>query len=155
MGAMTRIASIGRAVAGVALVVVLGACGFKSPPGSVKPTIEERRVPLGEPFELEPNERVGVEGSDLRLSFLTVEGDSRCPSDAQCPHAGDAIVQLAVSSLDVQTTVGLHVAGPRSREVDGYLLELVELSPEPASGEDIEHDDYELTLRVTPAGGTQ
>lgn len=131
------------------LLVLASACGNQAPPGTVAPTIEERRVPRGEPFELDANERVGVEGSDLRIAFLDVKNDSRCPSDAQCPHAGDAVVQLAISALEGERTLELHVVGePKVRGVFGHRVELISLEPAPSSGEAIEHDDYEVTLRI-------
>lgn len=137
------------APAPVLLLVLAAACGNQAPPGAVEPTIEERRVPRGDAFELDANERVGVEESALRLAFVDVENDSRCPSDAQCPHAGDAVVQLAVSSLDGERVVRLHAVGePKAQEVFGHRIELLSLEPAPSSGEAIEHDDYEITLRI-------
>ena len=41
---------------------------------------------------LAPGQAATVEGSPVRVLFLRVSGDSRCPADALCVLGGDAIV---------------------------------------------------------------
>src|SRR5262245_20048533 len=85
------------------LICLLGVtgCDEKSPVG---PT-----VPLNERFTLSPGEVAVIEDADLRLQFVRVTGDSRCPGDAICIHGGDATVQvLAAEDGSDSSLLGLH-----------------------------------------------
>ena len=83
----------------ICLLCVTG-CDEKSPVG---PT-----VPLNERFTLSPGEIAVIDDADLRLQFVQVTGDSRCPADAICIQGGDAIVQVRASDGDDATLLGLH-----------------------------------------------
>ena len=48
---------------------------------------------LGEPFELRPGQRGAVAG-DVSLVFVDVASDSRCPIDATCVSAGEALADV-------------------------------------------------------------
>ena len=51
-------------------------------------------VLLNEQFTLAPRETASIRDTSLRLEFMRVSGDSRCPGDAICVWAGDAIVHV-------------------------------------------------------------
>jgi hypothetical protein len=74
---------VGRA--GVLALVLWSGCG-----GS--PT-QPSPVALGEPFELRPGERTAIAGG-LSLLFADVASDSRCPIDASCVSAGEALADV-------------------------------------------------------------
>ena len=66
------------------------------------------RVPTGRPFDL----RVGdsaLTTDDVRIRFDTVRSDSRCPMDAFCVRAGEAVIAL---------TIGRTGEVPVGRELD-------------------------------------
>ena len=70
------------------LVVMMVACNGD-------PT-QPDRVANDKPFEL----RVGdaaLTTDDLRMRFDAVRSDSRCPSDALCVWAGEAVIALTLS----------------------------------------------------------
>jgi hypothetical protein len=121
------------------------ACDEKSPVG---PT-----VPLNERFTLSPGEVAIVEEADLRLRFVRVSGDSRCPGDAICIHGGDATVQvLATGDGSDSSLLGLHTgdSSQASAVYQGVRITLVELQPYPfGSLPPIEPDDYRATLTAT------
>ena len=50
-------------------------------------------LPLGEPFELRLGERAAIAG-DVSLLFVDVASDSRCPIDATCVSAGEALADV-------------------------------------------------------------
>jgi hypothetical protein len=50
-------------------------------------------LPLGQPFELRPGERAVIAG-DVSLVFVDVVSDSRCPIDATCVSAGEALADV-------------------------------------------------------------
>lgn len=56
--------------------------------------------PFGEPFELRAGQNVVLDDG-VRVSFLNVHADSRCPIDAICVREGDAVVVVALTDQSV------------------------------------------------------
>jgi hypothetical protein len=124
------------------LLCVTG-CDEKSPAG---PT-----VLLNERFTLSPGEVARVDDADLRLQFVRVTGDSRCPADALCIQGGDAIVQVLAAGDNDSALLGLHTGDSTRASADfrGARISLVELQPYPFSSRTIQPDEYRATLTVT------
>jgi hypothetical protein len=118
------------------------ACNLGSPAG---PTVS-----LNEQFTLSPGRSASVSGTSLRVEFLRVSGDSRCPTDALCIQGGDAIVHLRV----VETSAAeyeLHTGDATRAAVThgSFRIQLVQLQPYPFSSRTIDPSDYQATLAVT------
>jgi len=130
---------------GLVLVFCLlagAACDEKSPVGP--------SVPLNDRFTLARGELARVEGADVRLQFVEVTGDSRCPADAVCIQGGDAIVHVRV--IDGSTTAYELHTGDSSRAAvvhQQLRVELVQLQPFPFSSRTIAPDEYRATFTVT------
>jgi hypothetical protein len=137
--------AVGAAVRAFVLLFCLfaaTACDEKSPVG---PT-----VPLNERFTLARGETARVDDAGLRLQFVEVTGDSRCPADAVCIQGGDAIVHVRVTD-SVITPYELHT-GDSSRAAVTHRqvrIELVQLQPYPFSSRTIGPDEYRATFLVT------
>jgi len=110
-------------------------------------------VRLGREFKLKAERQVTVKGTKLRIRFVTVESDSRCPSDVTCVWAGNAAVRLQLGSGRGSKTVTLNTSKSPSfvgeTEYQGYKVKLVELSPYPRSDRKIGPRDYAATLLVS------
>jgi hypothetical protein len=119
------------------------ACALSSPAG---PT-----PGLNEAFTLAPEETASIRGTSLRLRFVNVSGDSRCPADAICIQGGDAIVHIRVLRGPGDAEYRLHTGdASRGRVEHGDLkIELVELQPYPFSSRTIQPDEYRATLKVS------
>ena len=117
------------------LVLALG-CGT--------PTEVVARFEFGEAFELAVGQTALSSDGNTTVTFARVITDSRCPSDAVCVWAGEAIVELAISSplpdgVDpalanvaeprVDVTVGAPAVIHGDRRVE--VLELTRGSTEP------------------------
>jgi hypothetical protein len=107
-------------------------------------------VPLSQQFTLAPGQMASVQGTSLRVQFLRVSGDSRCPADAICIQGGDAIVHIRAveaTSADYE----LHTGGPPQAVTlpTGYRIELTDLQPYPFSSRTIAPGDYRATLVVS------
>ena len=126
----------------ICLLYVTG-CDETSPSG---PT-----VPLNERFTLAPGEVAKITGADLRLEFIRVSGDSRCPANAVCIQGGDAIVQIRATGGSSPELLGLHTgdSSQASAVYDSARITLVELQPYPFSSRTIAPDEYRATLTVT------
>ena len=114
-------------------------CDEKSPLG---PTVSR-----AERFTLGPGEVAAVRGTNVRIEFVGVSGDSRCPADVVCIQAGEAIVQLRVLERRSSTDYELRTAPQRTTVThDGLAIELLELQPYPFSNRPIRQSDYKATL---------
>jgi hypothetical protein len=115
------------------------ACDEESPLG---PTVSR-----AERFTLSPGQAAAVRGTDLRIEFAGVSGDSRCPADVVCIQAGEAIVQLRVHDNRTSTSYELRTAPQRATVTHGSLsIELLDLQPYPFSTRQIQQSDYQATL---------
>src|ERR1700704_4290387 len=75
---------------------------------------------LNSEFKLKAGQQVTLKGTRLRIRFVTVENDSRCPSDVTCVWAGNAAVRLQLSNGRSSRTVTLNTSSNASfaREVE-------------------------------------
>lgn len=110
-------------------------------------------VRLDREFKLKAGRQVTVKGTKLRIRFVAVENDSRCPSDVTCVWAGNAAVQLQLGTGRSSKTVTLNTSKSPSfageTEYRGYKVKLVDLSPYPRSDRKIVRRDYTATLLVS------
>lgn len=123
-------------------VVLMTACDEKGPTG---PT-----VTLNQQFTLAPGELATVQDTSVRIQFLAVANDSRCPADALCIHGGDALVQIRVRD-DRVNDYELHT-GDSSRATvthNGLRIALMQVQPYPFSSRTIGAEDYRATFTVS------
>lgn len=110
-------------------------------------------VRLEREFKLRPGQQVSLKGTKLRITFMSVKDDSRCPKDVTCVWAGNAAVRLWVTSGRSGKSLTLNTAKNQSlsneAEYKGYKLTLVDLSPYPRSNHKIAKSDYRATLLIT------
>lgn len=128
------------AIASILSIAVGGGC--KSP-------TQPSQVPLGQSFELRAGASAMLAGG-LTISFLHVRSDSRCPMDAMCVWAGDAILMMSLAqSSGSQEERELHT-NPTGSEVvyRSYSIKLEQLAPYPRSNQQIRPEDYVATLVV-------
>jgi hypothetical protein len=104
---------------------------------------------LNEQYTLSPGQTSSIHGTRTRVQFIGVSGDSRCPADAICVHAGDAIVQARVFE-DGAADYELHTNDARRAFAihRDLRIELKHLQPYPFSSRRIEPSDYRATLLV-------
>lgn len=132
---------------GITCIVLLGWNAADANPQSKGRTQVAR---LGREFRLRARQQVTVKAESLRIRFVEVREDSRCPADVKCVWAGNAAVRLDVSirgrgskSLTLNTT-----GNSPPFDYRGYKIRLVELSPYPRSNRKIAAGDYVVTLLV-------
>jgi len=126
-----------------ACVVLAAACSAAKNP--IAPTVS-----LGSPFDLKVGSSAIV-ASDFSIRFDEVPSDSRCPMDAICVWAGEAIVAVTLSESPRTGTRRELRTTPSASEVvhASYAIKLVQLQPYPQSRITIDKKDYVATLVVT------
>jgi len=107
-------------------------------------------VSLDKEFSLGVGESAIVSRHGVVIKFQTVEEDSRCPMDAICIWAGNAVVvlQLKESNRNEQNTKLNTFLDPKIVGYSDLIIELKGLSPYPQSDVIINPNDYVAKLVV-------
>jgi hypothetical protein len=132
-----------RMFVAVACLLVATGCDEKSPSGP--------SIGLNQQVTLAPGDITAVESTDVRLQFVDVTGDSRCPADAVCIQGGDALARVRAYRGSSSTVYELHTGdSSRAAATHGAVrFALVQLQPYPFSSRTIAPGEYRLTLEVT------
>jgi hypothetical protein len=110
---------------------------------------------LGEQVNLAIGQTVAIVGEPLRITFVEVAGDSRCPRGATCVWQGEAICRLKMNLHGSETTVIVKEPGlteaPGAADFNNYAIQF-RLRPYPEVGKETKPGDYrlELTVRRVP-----
>ncbi|MDJ0706729.1 MAG: hypothetical protein QNJ46_25950 [Leptolyngbyaceae cyanobacterium MO_188.B28] len=108
---------------------------------------------LANAFSLRVNQVAQIESENLELKLLEVKSDSRCPSGVQCiwPGLVEIVIHVKTDNQAVELIL-IDQAGDAnlaSQTFDGYLIELVEVTPYSQKDQAIEIEDYSATLVVS------
>jgi hypothetical protein len=117
--------------------------------GCTGSSTQPSRTPLGRPFELRSGASAILDGGPT-ITFDRVASDSRCPMDALCIWAGDAIVAVSISEGaggSVHRELHTEAAGSEASYL-AYSIKLLALAPYPRSDRQIGPGDYVATLAV-------
>ena len=133
--------SVESAFRRIAIVLLLVA-------GCSSPT-QPDRVPKDEPFDLRIGE-TALTTDEVRIRFDAVRSDSRCPMDALCVRAGEAVIALTLSRTG-EVPEGRELDTTPARSSTTFLnfsITLSQLQPYPRSDRQIRPEDYVATLVV-------
>ena len=98
---------------------------------------------------LTPGVTTRVDQVGLTLRLTGVLDDSRCPTDATCVWAGDALVRIEVMPpIAGHSEYDINVRGTSTAVHGDVTISLVKLDPYPAKGTPIPQNDYRATVRV-------
>ncbi len=89
--------------------------------------------------------------SGLKVKFIEVLEDSRCPTDVNCIWAGNAKIKIEVTNkgggkkiLELNTN-----SGSKGDQFDGWAIDLVALTPYPSTTTTIDAKDYVAKIVIT------
>lgn len=133
------------------LLTAVAACSSSSSSGVTATSQNSQTVTqqeLGRAFSMKVGESIQL--NDLRLTFRSVEGDSRCPIDAICVWAGDAEIALRIEQGGKAAIAALHTTlEPKKTVWDGYTIQLVSVSPARRADVPVKTEDYRAEILVT------
>ena len=127
-----------RVIVFLAAIVVSGCFNQATGPDAV----------VGAPFALKLGEIASIPDS-AKLRFDNVRADSRCPIDAICIRAGEAIIAVTLmrgsgnEEKEIQTTPALSQFA-----YSKYVVKLTELQPYPRASQPPKPQDYVATFVV-------
>jgi hypothetical protein len=114
------------------------------------PGISGVAISLDQPFTLEVGETATL-GDDFSVRFVSVDGDSRCPTDVQCVWEGDAEIALEVATSNAGgAPLALHTNPGFTTQATylSYAISLGALEPYPRTNPKTD-TPYMATLVVT------
>lgn len=121
--------------------------------GCVKQVSEKQliKVALDSPFQLKVGQTAVVDSENLKISFLNVTADSRCPSNVMCFWEGEAVISVSISEGDKDlSNFNLSTYGQKETVgYGGYFIKLLKVEPYPATTKIIDISDYNVTLIVS------
>ena len=123
--------------AAILLCLVLPGCAAAPPQQTIDPGVE---------FTLAPGETAAVNGTGVRIRFVAVTLDSRCPKDTTCIWAGEVKAQIDVLKISQVWQVEIPEGG--STSVDERRVTLVRIEPPLMSTARIAPQDYRATLKM-------
>ncbi|MGB3761051.1 MAG: hypothetical protein WBA07_32545 [Rivularia sp. (in: cyanobacteria)] len=109
-------------------------------------------------FRLKPNDVALIASDNIKIKFLKVEEDSRCPNEVQCIWPGQVKVlvnvvkdEMEFGNLNLTSKVGGEDLSVKT--FDGYSIKLIEVLPYPKKNQKLEISDYLVTLVVSQRSG--
>ncbi len=106
---------------------------------------------LDKEFTLVIGQTAKISSENLTIKFMDVTADSRCPSDVECPWAGQVKVLLNIksgsSSQEVELTQ-LGAGNDEGQKIGNYTYKFT-VEPYPISTHQIEKSEYRLLLTVS------
>lgn len=105
---------------------------------------------LNQEFTLNVGQNAELQNEFLRIKFVAVTEDSRCPSDFLCDWAGNAKVAITIQKnkdLTVKDTLNTY-SYPQINWSVGYQIKLVKLEPYPKNYETIPQSEYVATFVI-------
>lgn len=100
--------------------------------------------------ELRVGEETTLPDSKIRIKFLSVDDDSRCPQGVNCIWAGSVGVSLLLAAPGAEgQRVKLNTeVEPRSVSYKGHNISIESVRPPRVEGQNIRPEDYRITLAV-------
>lgn len=104
-----------------------------------------------ETLKVSVGRQVADAGRRLRIAFVAVREDSRCPVDVQCIQAGNARIRLRLNHARERTRViELNTdAEPREVTYANYTIKLMNLAPRPVADRPTRPRAYVATLALS------
>ncbi len=101
-------------------------------------------------FELKAGKEKTAKRSKLKVKFIAVLEDSRCPAGAQCVWAGNAKIKISVTSKRLGTKIfEINTEmGPKGDQFDGYAINLESLTPSPTAVGKIDPKKYKAKFTI-------
>jgi hypothetical protein len=123
---------------------------IQSPEELKKPPESVSKAWVGKEFKLKVGEEVILLKENLRIKFISVPEDSRCPLNVDCFWSGNAKIVLEYrkdSNPSVPDTLNTHIQPHKSKYLN-YIIILKNLEPYPVEPEQIPQEEYTATILV-------
>lgn len=115
---------------------------------------------LSNQFQLKIGQTALIESENIKLRFLNVTEDSRCPSDVICVWEGQVTILLDIIHNDQNLgDLALTIRGGDqtlvAKTFDDYSIQLMQVEPYPKASEPTQSSDYVATLLVSKISSSE
>ena len=101
-------------------------------------------------LEIQIHEQKTFSRSNLKIKFVSLIEDSRCPIGTNCVWAGNAKIKIEISRGKSSKTFELStMLEPKSATYKGFQIKLVSLTPVPGENIRINRNGYVAALAVS------
>lgn len=102
-----------------------------------------------EEVKIQVGEQKAVTEDKIKIKFVSLVEDSRCPEGANCVWAGNARIKVEISCNNRTEEFEINTnLGPKGAAFDGYAINLVSLTPEPKVDVEVAATDYFATFEI-------
>ncbi len=104
---------------------------------------------LGQEFTLAPGQSAALTGEPLKIRFLEIVADSRCPTGVTCIWAGEVscLVEVTLQNSTNRIVLTQPGSGQAKTDISTYNVKF-EVQPYPQAGKTIAKGDYLLKLLI-------
>ncbi|HEY0429870.1 MAG TPA: hypothetical protein VGC76_18955 [Pyrinomonadaceae bacterium] len=104
-----------------------------------------------EQVKVRVNQQKTASSSKLKIKFVSLVEDSRCPEGTQCVWAGNAKIKVQITTRRGETKmVELNTnKGAKGESIGGYSVMLESVTPAPKENIRIDRNGYTATFSVT------
>lgn len=97
------------------------------------------------------NRQVSVPRANLRIRFVSLVEDSRCPAGTRCVWAGNARIQVRISDARGRSeTFEMNTnTGAKGASFNGYAINLLSLEPQLRENVRLNRNAYTATFRIS------
>ena len=104
-------------------------------------------------FQLKINQTASLESDSIKVKFLNMTADSRCPSDVTCVWQGEAkiFVNIIKDNQDLGDFSLTSRAGDKDLAIqvfNGHSIQVTKIDPYPTKGKKISLSDYIATFVI-------
>ncbi|MBI4979931.1 hypothetical protein HZC30_00060 [Candidatus Woesearchaeota archaeon] len=129
------------------IIVFISGCVKQTPPETAVTAL------LDNSFQLKINQTAFIESENLKIKFLNVTEDSRCPSDVVCVWGGQVTVVVNVlknnkNRGDFNLTSRAAQGEMAIKNLERDSIKLIKVEPYPKTTPKIELSDYNIILIV-------
>jgi hypothetical protein len=106
---------------------------------------------LGQEVTLSEGQTATIQGESLKIKFIDVTNDSRCPTGVTCIWAGEVKCNVEITDIEggeLQTLVQSGgTSGFASTAFNEYRINF-NVQPHPVAGKEISQGEYRLILKI-------
>ena len=112
-----------------------------------------KNTALNKEISLKTGQSVSITGHGIKITFIEVTDDSRCPIDTNCYWEGTAsvVINIIYNDQDLGNQV-MNSSNLNKVSFMGYYVKLTVLEPQSVSTEITKQSEYKATMYVSEYG---
>ncbi len=107
-----------------------------------------KTIALNQAESMRIGETCKLEKSDVMVTFVSVDLDSRCPKGVNCVQEGEAQVTLSVNGQPQRVTIDVNDKTTARLGIPGGSVEVLSLDPYPQAEVRVKPEDRRLRIRM-------